>query len=187
MLCHATSKQVRICFMLTRIKAGYWYQFDWTLDCTRTSWPLEELPSKKRKLRKANGVEEHSKPVTELCIVGNTIGQRNPASSDEWNWVFTTTESFAGKYFPASSNKNAENKNLLLISLQHVLLSTCWHEQYEYCYLPCVHNAKHNAVNTYQLVHKWMFWIRINLRRLQPSNKSKIRMFLMSPYKKHVG
>ena len=36
------------------------------------------------------------------------IGQRNLASSNEWNWILTTTASFTGKNFPASSNKHHE-------------------------------------------------------------------------------
>ena len=50
----------------------------------------------------------HSK----LCKVGIMIGQRNPASSNEWNWVLTITESFAGKNSPASSNKCCKQETL---------------------------------------------------------------------------
>ena len=85
----------------------------WNSDIFESSLeePREELPLKKRKLCKDDGEEVRSelskkpasKPVSNLCKAGLTIGRRIPAPSNDW--ALTIALSLTGKNFSACSNK----------------------------------------------------------------------------------
>ena len=51
----------------------------------------------------------------------------------------------------------------------HICENIMWHENH-FVYGTHVYSYMHRHQHMYKLVHKRMYWIRMNLRMLQPSN-----------------